>query len=275
MSELSVLGLANGRLTWPYGDAVPGNYLAKVSMPVFCIMVAAIMSKDVRISILALFLSLFTMTLSFATGERVNFILRLCSAFVSLLAWQFNLKRTVIFAAIILSSLLLLFSVIPQNYIHDPFRFYSELPIFEDSPYRRVWNGAFYAFQMEPFFGIGPDNYRMLCGSFPLELKSIDCHTHPHNFYIQIVAETGVVGLSLACLMFSAMLHYTIQTRKMLKNDIIAATSFIVPFGFFFPFQTTADFFGQWNNVFMWCSLGVALASRNISETKSAKQSCR
>jgi hypothetical protein len=45
---------------------------------------------------------------------------------------------------------------------------------------------------------------------------------------------------------------------------VLAATAFVVPLGLFFPIQTTADFFGQWNNIFMWSAIGLALATRNL-----------
>ena len=33
------------RLTWPYGDLVPGGYIAKVSLPLFCVLMAIAVSK--------------------------------------------------------------------------------------------------------------------------------------------------------------------------------------------------------------------------------------
>ena len=33
------------RLTWPYGDLVPGGYIAKFSLPVFCALIAIAVSK--------------------------------------------------------------------------------------------------------------------------------------------------------------------------------------------------------------------------------------
>jgi len=48
-----------------------------------------------------------------------------------------------------------------------------------------------------------------------------------------------------------------------------------VPLGFFFPIQSTADFFGQWNNIFMWSALSLALAAGNLlsSDDKLAHNS--
>jgi hypothetical protein len=48
------------------------------------------------------------------------------------------------------------------------------------------------------------------------------------------------------------------------RANVLAATAFIVPLGLFFPIQTTADFFGQWNNIFMWSAIALALATRNL-----------
>ena len=33
------------RLTWPYGDLIPGGYVSKVSLPLFCILMAIAVSK--------------------------------------------------------------------------------------------------------------------------------------------------------------------------------------------------------------------------------------
>ena len=45
------------------------------------------------------------------------------------------------------------------------------------------------------------------------------------------------------------------------RANVVAATAFVVPFGLFFPFQSSADFFGQWNNIFMWSAVALALAA--------------
>ena len=38
-AEMLIEGQKSGRLTWPYGDLVPGNYLVKAGLPAFCVMV--------------------------------------------------------------------------------------------------------------------------------------------------------------------------------------------------------------------------------------------
>ena len=33
------------RLTWPYGDTIPGGYLAKFCLPITCVLTSVIMTK--------------------------------------------------------------------------------------------------------------------------------------------------------------------------------------------------------------------------------------
>ena len=37
VAEISFVGVQSGRLSWPYGDLVPGNYLAKACLPAFVV----------------------------------------------------------------------------------------------------------------------------------------------------------------------------------------------------------------------------------------------
>ena len=48
------------------------------------------------------------------------------------------------------------------------------------------------------------------------------------------------------------------------RSNAVVATMWIVPFGCFWPIASSADFFGQWNNLFMWSALAVALAGAQI-----------
>ena len=45
------------------------------------------------------------------------------------------------------------------------------------------------------------------------------------------------------------------------RANVVAATAFVIPLGLFFPIQSTGDFFGQWNNIFMWSAIALALAA--------------
>ena len=76
---------------------------------------------------------------------------------------------------------------------------------------------------------------------------------------MQVLGETGLIGLTLVTVMFVAIIWTCFRANLANRLNVLAATCFVVPLGFFFPFQSTADFFGQWNNVFMWSAIAFSL----------------
>ena len=87
------------------------------------------------------------------------------------------------------------------------------------------------------------------------------CGNHPHNFYIQLFAETGIVGFLSGCFMMISIFVTCFKSRKFLPNCPIAATSYIIPLALFFPLQQFGSFFGQWGNLFIWFAIGYAISN--------------
>ena len=79
IAEIFIVGPQNNRLSWPYGDLTPGNYLAKASLPIFCVLIALAVASKGKLSTTAAAISLITISVSIFAGERINFIIRACS----------------------------------------------------------------------------------------------------------------------------------------------------------------------------------------------------
>ena len=263
-AEVLIVGQQHGRLSWPYGDLVPGNYLAKAGLPAFCVLVALAVSGKRPVNALAALVSFITIILSVITGERVNFLVRACAGMLAGLVWKPKISRYATLVVIEMLAVAAVFFAAPNigNRFID--HFIEQLPTHDGSSYYRVMNSGIVAFETARILGIGTGNYRILCPEIMLERAEKACHTHPHNYYIQMLAETGFIGFIFGCIMIGAILWKTGQTSLRGRGHVIAATAFVVPLGFFFPLQSTADFFGQWNNIFMWSALALALAAGNI-----------
>jgi len=274
-AEVLIVGQQGGRLSWPYGDLVPGNYLSKAGLPAFCVLVALAVSGKRPVNAIAAIVSFITIILSVITGERINFLVRACAGMLAGLVWKPKLSRYAALVVIEMLAVIMVLFAAPNigNRFID--QFIEQLPTQEESPYYRVMNSGIVAFETAPILGIGTGNYRILCPEIMQEKAEAACHPHPHNYYIQMLAETGVIGFLFGCLMIGAILWKTGQTSLRGRSHVIAATAFIVPLGFFFPIQSTADFFGQWNNIFMWGALSLALAAGNLlsSDDKLAHNS--
>lgn len=270
IAEILIVGPQSGRLSWPYGDFTPGNYLAKACLPIFCVLVAIAVANKGKLSSIAAIISLITISVSIIAGERINFISRACGGMLAGLSWKPKLLPYCILICVELAAIFGVFLFNDKLANRFGNEFLSQLPIHSESPYLRVWKGGIIAFQESPIIGIGPDVYRKSCPTLTEGIANIDCQTHPHNFYIQLAGETGIIGLIAGCLMIGSIIVTCFSYRRVDKNNIFTAVAYVVPLAVFFPLKSTGDFFGQWNNIFMWSAVAFALASINVLKERKA-----
>ncbi len=269
-AELLIEGQKGGRLSWPYGDLVPGNYVAKVGLPVFTVMVALAVSVKGRIAAISGFVALFTMMISIMTGERINFLIRACSGMLAGLLWKPKWNRYLALVAIEVLAVVMLFTAAPDvgnRYVNH---FISELPTGDHSVYYNTMAPGMMAFEQAPILGIGTGNFRNMCPEIVGDLPKLRCHPHPHNFYIQMLGETGIIGFIFGVIFLWSIIFTCFKASWRNRDNVVLATAWVVPFGLFWPIASSADFFGQWNNIFMWSAVALALGAVNLASDKKA-----
>ena len=47
----------------------------------------------------------------------------------------------------------------------------------------------------KPLFGSGPEGFRYHCRNIEFDSEIGICSTHPHNFFFQLLSETGLLGI--------------------------------------------------------------------------------
>jgi O-antigen ligase len=85
--------------------------------------------------------------------------------------------------------------------------------------------------------------------SLPIYCKyenNTTCNTHPHNYFIEILMDTGIIGLSLIYSIFifglvKSIKHYLRKNKK--KITYISIPIFLIIFFEFFPLRSTGSFF--------------------------------
>ena len=92
MAEIVIEGF-KPRLSWPFDDLVPGNYLAKVGLPVVVFGSALYLSSSGWKSLLVASFCLLIIFMTLLTGERVNFLILLCAVFVTTLVCEPSWKK--------------------------------------------------------------------------------------------------------------------------------------------------------------------------------------
>jgi len=259
-------GLIKTRLIWPYGDLTPGGYLSKVSLPLFCILVAITVNRFSKVSGFYGLTALFSVIMLFLTGERTNSILRICSGVMAALFWKPKYLAIVIIFISQLIAVITIFTIKPEMKDRYIDRFYHSLPMVSvNSGHWGTWRSGIQQGLETPIIGIGPSGTRKTCFELPektpkwLPGKNL-CANHPHNFYVQLFAETGLIGLIFGMCMIISIIKDCFQARKFDPNCPMLCTAFIVPLAIFFPIQQFGSFFGQWNNLFIWFAIAFALS---------------
>ena len=258
-AELIIVGQQGGRLTWPYGDPLPGSYVSKVGLPVFTVMVALAVSVSGQLAVASGLFAFVTLVISLMTGERINFLIRACGGMLAGLLWRPRWRRYVWLVVVEIAAVFLLFRFMPDLQQRFVNRFIEQLPTNAQSPYAKAMLPAVEAFYSSPILGIGPGNLRHLCPEIIAEKGEYACHPHPHNFYIQLLGETGIFGFILGSLFIGSIIWGCFYASLKNRKNVVNATAWVIPFGLFWPIASTADFFGQWNNIFLWSAIALAL----------------
>jgi O-antigen ligase len=262
------------RLYGPWGQSPkPGWYLSTLGL--FAALYAMEKAKLLRGHMWALYLLPVCVVLgSFATGEIYTTLSVLLGLVVYKLLtrshlWQFGLAALI---CAILTGIMLFYH---QDLL---FRFTEQaltrLPWLPSSDYYEAWKGGLMAGLVNWPFGVGADNFDPYCLSMAsserwdtLGVKA--CHPHPHQLYLQIMAETGLTGLVLFITMI-VFLFVTLFKRFQTKSKPVELAK---PFCFislplalsllivgFWPVSTFSEAFGQHKNFFLWFIIALAVA---------------
>jgi O-antigen ligase len=110
-------------------------------------------------------------------------------------------------------------------------------------------------------FGIGTANYRLVSYEGILDkYENVRPDVHPHNYYVQMLLETGLIGFILGVVFLWSIVWTCFKASLRNRENVFIATAWVIPFGLFWPIATSADFFGQWNNIFMWSAVALAIS---------------
>ena len=91
-AELAIEGFKS-RLSWPYDDLVPGNYLAKVGLPVIVFSTTLFLSLKGPRSLLSGGVCLLVIGMTMMTGERINFLIAFFAALLAIFIWETSWKK--------------------------------------------------------------------------------------------------------------------------------------------------------------------------------------
>lgn len=133
------------------------------------------------------------------------------------------------------------------------------------------YSNAYLIFKENIFFGSGPKTFRVLCKNY-LDLLPQSCSTHPHNTYMQLLSEIGIIGtipiliIFLYILMLFIRQFYSILINaKFLENyKIILLSSLFISL---WPIIPTGNFFSNYLSALYYLPIGYILYVFSLIKT--------
>ena len=238
--------LITQRLSGVFGDElVIGGFLSYFFNNIFGFILS---KKNIKSAVLFFILSFFLILFS---GERMAFFIFIGS-FIFFIFFKFNFKKLFYLFILILISYFII-STSPSSYQR-----YTEIgqinkKYFEnhklDLPYFSMWRYSIYTFENNIFFGVGIKNFRNSCKTDEVKEFVVNnfgenaCSNHSHNFYLEILAETGLVGFLIILYFFLYILINIFKTYQSSKQNYMLIFSLISAVSILQPFKTSGSIF--------------------------------
>ena len=255
------------RLTSFFGDEKKMGYYAYVFSPLLLslfFLKKKLYLKTKFFIFIVLFLTIFLIIVS---GERNTLLKFFVMSFLLLFLLEINLKTKIFF---VFSSFLLIFFIFLTN-SNIYYRFFkytieesfnADKLLIINEKYNNIFLTAFLIFKNNAIFGVGPKMFREVC-QYKIYFISGDsqgCSTHPHNIYLQLLSEIGIIGI----IPFLFIIFIIIKKILILKknylinslnyNGIVILTCLIL--SNVFPFATYGNFFNNWISLTLFFPLG-------------------
>ncbi len=268
------------RLSGVFGEEQKlGSFLSRLLPLLICLLIYTKFFNNKIIIYITIVLSFFIINLILITGERTA----LFSIFFFLFLCTFLLKFTFIYKFLIFltftfSLLLLIMSDInlktriitltinqinsttdkggkfDESEIQNEYLFSKNLRIFSIQ-HESHYISALKMFNSNKIFGIGPRLFRVKCDDEKYYTK-YGCSTHPHNFYIQLLSETGIIGFLFLFTLFIIISYYLIKIifiqKFRLQESNYKIAIMITIYVSIWPFIPNGNFFNNWLNIILY-----------------------
>ena len=134
----------------------------------------------------------------------------------------------------------------------------------------KIFLTAFKSFNDSKILGKGLKSFRYECKNY-LKEKNTICSTHPHNYHLEVLHDTGLVGfiiisffvfyllINKSKLIFSSNISYS---EKIFLSLIVI--NFLIEI---FPIKSTGSLFTTWNGTLLWISIAL-LNYKNYSDAR-------
>ena len=266
------------KLSGPFGDeAIAGGFIQRFSLfsffvlPLFFMRLSKNFSKFLTSFLFIIFFAAITLS-----GNRMPLLLFVFLVFLILIFNKEIRKYFLSFVIIFILTFSLIYKFnteVKANFYNLNKQISGMVTIFtsgdlEDQKtpkYFKEFSTFYDTWLLNKYIGGGVKNFRYYCHVRPNIDKNSDfiCNMHPHNYYLEILTETGLIGLIISISIFSIILYVSLFRKYFLESSL-KKKNLIIPFIFLFlveifPLKSTGSFFTTGNTTYLFLIMAVLI----------------
>jgi len=291
------------RLQGPFGDSfIAGTYLRPFSIFFIAIFLNKLKKQNSIYDLIFILSVVFFNLVILITGDRSPYFMFILSIFILCIILKKYLVKifiSVLFCIIFTTLFLYNYPSYKKRYLTDTFealnlvtlkkeispitsndqnffddnktsKFFSNYKDYLDFGYGHLYYSAVKIFLDNPFFGVGTKNYRLVCFedkyNFPSKKGHELCSTHPHNFYLELLSETGVFGFfsffSIFFIFFKKNLKFIFSYVG--KNFIFIRSLILINIVNLWPFVSTGSIITNRSSIYFWFSFALLISFTTV-----------
>ena len=254
------LPILSDRISSFFGnELIMGSYLSRLFPLLFALFLLKKKSSKFEVYYIGVLFILIDV-LIYIAGERASFFfLNLSTLFIIFFIKKYQTFRllTFISSLVLIAGLTFAYDKFYNRMIFDTAK---GMGFLEESQKKNIFteshesliNTAYNMFLDKPIFGHGPKMFRVICKDEKYAIGIKSCDNHPHNFYIQLLAETGIIGFSF---LFSAFAYVLYCVYRQFKSIVLRQKRYLTDYQVcllagilitVWPFTTNGNFFHNW-----------------------------
>lgn len=209
----------------------------------------------------------------FLSGERTAFYL--LNFLLIILFLSFNISKKIkffLYLIVPLFILILINSPMKERVflLDNKINFKDKIISFYNYNYKYYHKTSLNIFLDHKLLGSGIKTFRVLCDDYSYLEVTKSCSTHPHNYYIQILAECGILGIFIIFLFFIYLVYryinLLIKNKKLLNQKFHQAIILSGLLVYLWPIATSGNFFNNFLSIILFFNLGLFIGNSNSNK---------
>ena len=173
-----------------------------------------------------------------------------------------------------------------EVYIEEKDNIKEGIILLDNTNYGRIYRTSMLMWKEKPFLGFGLKSFRIKCFdildrdaikigkplfSYPekdvILPGKLACGNHSHNYYFELLSETGLIGTTLLIIFFLILLKDSFYCIKKYTKETDSKMILLLPFILglileIWPLRSSGSFFTTWNATYFWLNVAILFTLR-------------